>query len=266
MAFEALFLPEGEGWMPTEASLGPWGADLLHGGAVSALAIALMEDEAHDDYEAVRYSADFIRALPLRKLDAGVRTVRKGNRLELLECEISADDKLVARCSLVRVRPQAVALPEGAPAPHDQPPPDAPEEMFDAPRFDPNRTFFVGAGIEMRVPNAGEFGGGVAWYRLMVPATPGREPSPTARAAAAADFGNGVSGFRTNQFIPVSFPNADLVVHLSRQPRGEWVRLEAISEWRPDGIGLARGRLGDREGVFGVSEQSLVLSAVTPPG
>jgi len=139
-----------------------------------------------------------------------------------------------------------------------------PEDMFDAPRFDTNRTFFVGAGIEMRVPDPAQFGGGVAWYRLMIPTTPGREPSPTARAAAAADFGNGVSGFRTNQFIPVSFPNADLVVHFSRQPRGDWVRLEAISEWRPDGIGLSRGRLGDREAVFGVSEQSLVLSAAPP--
>src|SRR4051794_31706664 len=92
MAFEALFLPDGDGWMPTEASLGPWGADLLHGGAVSALAIALMEEEAHDDYEAVRYSADFVRALPLRKLNATVRMLRKGNRLEVLECDITSDD------------------------------------------------------------------------------------------------------------------------------------------------------------------------------
>jgi acyl-CoA thioesterase len=265
MAFDALFLPDGDGWMPTEAGLGPWGADLLHGGAVSALAIALMEDEADDDYEAVRYSADFIRALPLRKLDTGVRVVRKGNRLELIECEITSDDKLIARCSLVRVRPQQVDLPEGTPTPHNAPPPDLPEDMFEAPRFDPSRTFFVGAGIEMRVPDPKQFGGGVAWYRLMIPATPGREPSPIARAAAAADFGNGVSGFRTDKFIPVSFPNADLVLHTSRLPIGEWIRLEAISEWRPDGIGLARGRLGDRTGTFGVSEQSLVLSTAAAP-
>jgi hypothetical protein len=262
--FDALFLPDGEGWMPTEASLGPWGHDLLHGGAVSALAIALMEDEAHDGYEAVRYSADFIRALPLRRLDAAVRTVRKGQRLEVLQCDISSDDRLVAHCSLVRVRPQPVTMPEGAPAPKNEPPPDAPEDMFDPPRFDPTRTFFVGAGIEMRVPDPGQFGAGVAWYRLMIPATPGRVPSPTARAAAAADFGNGVSGFRSDTFIPVAFPNADLVVHLARQPEGEWVRLEATSEWRPDGIGLARGELFDRAGNIGLSQQSLVLSAAAP--
>ena len=262
--FEALFLPDGDGWMPTEASLGPWGADLLHGGAVSALAIMLMEDEADDDYEAVRYSADFIRALPMSRFDASVKTVRKGQRLEVLDCELTVKDRLVARCSLVRVRPQALTLPEGAPAPPDGQPPDSPEAFHDAPRFDPTRAFFVGSGIEMRVPDPGRFGAGVAWYRLMIPTVPGREPSPTARAAAAADFGNGLSGFR-NEFIPVAFPNADLVMHLGRQPQGEWVRLEATSEWRPDGIGLARGELADRNGSIGLSQQSLVLSPSPPP-
>jgi acyl-CoA thioesterase len=77
--------------------------------------------------------------------------------------------------------------------------------------------------------------------------------------AAAADFGNGLSGFR-NENIPVAFPNADLVMHLGRQPEGEWVRLEASSEWRPDGIGLARGELADRNGSIGLAQQSLVLS------
>jgi hypothetical protein len=259
-AFEALFLPEGEGWMPTEASLGPWGADLLHGGAVSALAISLMEDEADDDYESVRYSADFVRALPMSRLDAEVRTVRKGRRLEVVDCDLASGGRLVARCSLVRVRAEPITLPEGAPTPSAVPPADSPEGFHDAPLFDPNRTFFVGAGIEMRVPDPGRFGAGVAWYRLMVPAAPGREPSPMARAAAAADFGNGLSGFR-NEYIPVAFPNADLVLHLGRQPEGEWVRLEATSEWRPDGIGLARGELADRTGGIGLAQQSLVLSA-----
>jgi len=263
--FEALFLPEGDGWMPTEAGLGPWGADLLHGGAVSALAIMLMEDEDDDDYESVSYSADLMRALPMSRLDASVRIVRKGQRLEIIECELSAKDRLVTRCRLVRVRPQPLTLPEGAPAPSDEAPPDGPEAFHEAAPFDPKRTFFVGAGIEMRVPEPGQFGQGVAWYRLMIPTVPGHEPSPAARAAAAADFGNGISGFRSNEFIPVAFPNADLVMHLSRLPEGEWVRLQATSEWRPDGIGLARGELADRNGTIGVSEQSLVLSAAPAP-
>ena len=262
--FEALFLPDGDSWRPTEACLGPWGADLLHGGAVSALAIMLMEDEADDDYEAVRYSADFVRALPMAPLDATVHTVRKGRRLEVLDCELTAGGRLVARCSLMRVRPHALTLPEGAPAAAAEPPPDTPEAFHEAPRFDPSRVFFVGGGIEMRVPTAGEFAGGRAWYRLMLPVLVDREPSPMARVAAAADFGNGISGFR-NEYLAVAFPNADLVMHLGRQPEGEWVRLEATSEWRPDGIGLARGELADRQGTIGLSQQSLVLSAAPAP-
>jgi Thioesterase-like superfamily len=262
--FEALFLPDGDGWMPTEASLGPWGADLLHGGAVSALAIMLMEDEAHDDYEAVAYSAQFIRALPMSRLDATVHVARKGQRLEVLDCELTNGGRLVARCSLVRVRPLPLTLPEGAPSPSDELPADTPEVFHEAPVFDPNRRFFVGSGIEMRVPDPGRFGAGVAWYRLMIPTVPGRAPSQTARAAAAADFGNGISGFR-NEYLPVAFPNADLVMHLGRQPEGEWVRLQATSEWRADGIGLARGELADRNGSIGLAQQSLVLSAAPPP-
>ncbi|MBV8161479.1 MAG: thioesterase family protein, partial [Acidimicrobiia bacterium] len=208
--------------------------------------------------------ADFVRPLPMSRLDAAVRAVRRGRRLEVLDCELMAADRLVARCSLVRVRPQPVSLPEGSPAAPAEPPPDTPEAFHDAPRFLPGRTVFVGSGIEMRVPDPSHFGAGVAWYRLMLPTVPGREPSPTARAAAAADFGNGLSGFgRTS--TPVAFPNADLVVHLGRQPGGEWVRLEARSEWRADGIGLARGELADRGGSFGLSQQSLVLSPAPAP-
>ena len=54
-------------------------------------------------------------------------------------------------------------------------------------------------------------------------------------------------------------------MHLGRQPEGEWVRLEATSEWRPDGIGLARGELADRNGSIGLSQQSLVLSSAAAP-
>ena len=39
VAAEALFVPDGDGFRPTDATLGPWGPTLLHGGAVSALCL-----------------------------------------------------------------------------------------------------------------------------------------------------------------------------------------------------------------------------------
>ena len=70
---------------------------------------------------------------------------------------------------------------------------------------------------------------------------------------------DGVRGVADEELTP------DLVMHLGRQPEGEWVRLQATSEWRPDGIGLARGELADRIGGIGLAQQSLVLSAAPPP-
>lgn len=259
---EALFVPEGDGYLPTEATLGPWGADLLHGGAVSALATTLMEEAGDPEYTSLRFSADFVRALPQRPLRAAVRGVRKGRRLEVLECDLEEDGRLVARCSLLRVRPQPLPLPEGGPVEWDGPPPDSPEAFHAAPKFFPERSFFLGSGIEMRVPRPGVFGGGVGWFRLLLPAVPGRDPSPMARAAAASDFGNGISGFSEGPVeMPLAFPNADLVVHLARPPLGDWIRLDASSEWREDGYGLTRSLLADRDGTVGTAEQSLVLSA-----
>lgn len=253
---EALFERDGARFVPTAATTGPWGDDLMHGGPVSALCTELLEEAGGPEYESVRVSMDFIRPLIQRPFTVDCRVVREGRRLQLLEAELRVETTAVARCSVVRIRP----MPVDVPAQDDrQAPPDTPEEFFVAEGFRVEGTFFAGAGIEMRVPTAGEFAGGTAWYRLMLPVLAGRTPSPMARAAAAADFGNGISGFR--EWPPrVAFPNADLVVHLDRSPEGEWVRLESRSTWRPDGIGLARSQLADRTGPVGVAEQSLVLS------
>jgi hypothetical protein len=260
---ESLFVREGDGYLPTDATLGPWGNDLLHGGAVSALATTLMEDAGDPEYTSLRFNADFVRALPLRPLHVAVRELRKGRRLEVLECDIEEEGRLVARCSLMRVRAEPLRLPEGAPIAREEPPADSPETFHPAPRFFPERSFFLGSGIEMRVPGVGVFAGGVGWFRLLLPAVPGRDPSPMARAAAAADFGNGISGFSDGPIEQsLAFPNADLAVHLARPPEGEWVRLQATSDWRPDGYGLTRSQLADADGPIGTAEQSLVLSAL----
>jgi len=125
-----------------------------------------------------------------------------------------------------------------------------------------DRPVFAGTGIEMKVPDPDRFGAGVAWFRLMLPVLPGRSGSPMARAAAAADFGNGISGFR-DEVMQIAFPNADLTVYLARPVEGEWVRLESTSTWGDDGIGLTHSRLADLSGPVGVAQQSLVLSRAT---
>ena len=260
MAAEALFVPDGDGFRPTDATLGPWGPTLLHGGAVSALCVLLLEELGGPELVSTRFSIDLVRPVTVSHLDVEGKVVRTGRRLQLVEATLLSGGKLAGRASLLRLRPEPVELPPGAPAsPSLRPPPDAPEQFFDPPMLIADRPVFAGTGIEMRVPDPDRFGAGVAWFRLMLPVLPGRPGSAMARAAAAADFGNGVSGFRGPD-MAVAFPNADLTVYLSRPVEGEWVRLEATSIWGDDGIGLTHSMLADLAGPVGVAQQSLVLS------
>ena len=76
--------------------------------------------------------------------------------------------------------------------------------------------------------------------------------------AAAADFGNGVS--RILDFQRHLFVNTDLSIHLSREPTGEWVLLDARTRIEPDGAGLAASTLYDERGPIGLSAQSLFVA------
>jgi len=260
---EALFLPDGDGFKATPASLGPWGPDMLHGGAVSALLVQLLEEQGGPGWVPSRFTCDLVRPVTTGHLDIEGRVVRQGKRIQLLEAELLADGKLSARCTYLRMSEVPVDLPDGAPREDATPPPDGPEQFHQPPMFEPDKVFFVRTGIEMRVPDPNVFGGGVAWYRLMLPVLAGREMPPMASVVAAGDFGNGLSGFRDRAFPQgVTFLNADLDVHVFRPPVGEWVRLKAISAWNPNGTGLALGELADTTGPIGVSQQSLVLSQI----
>jgi hypothetical protein len=113
--------------------------------------------------------------------------------------------------------------------------------------------------MELRFAGGTDYGPGpaLAWFRFARPLVEGEEPSPVARAAAAADFGNGVS--RILDFERHLFVNTDLSIHLQREPRGEWVLLDARTRVEPTGIGLAVSQLYDADGPLGIAAQSLFV-------
>jgi hypothetical protein len=95
------------------------------------------------------------------------------------------------------------------------------------------------------------------WMRLRVPLVAGRHASPLARAAAVADFGNGVSAVLP--FDRYIFINADLTLHLHREPRGEWIGLDARTLLSGGGSALAESVLHDESGPVGRAFQTLVV-------
>jgi len=74
---------------------------------------------------------------------------------------------------------------------------------------------------------------------------------------AFSDFGNGLSralDFRTHLFV-----NTDLTVHLHREPAGEWIGLDARTDFGAEGSGQATTVLLDEHGRIGTGAQSLYV-------
>lgn len=255
---DALFVAEGhDTWMPTDIARGPWTPDALHGGSVSALFAHALQDHV-DDLQPVRLTVEINRPVPVARLTVVTEVARPGRRVRGVTATMSAEGKAVATASLVAIRTADVPAPE-------QPviaPPPGPETGRKA-NFNSGGTYTAlhNTGVEHRFVKGlfEEPGPATDWIRLAVPVIDGVEPTPLARVAVAADFGNGVS--RMSDFETLLFINPDLTIYLHRLPIGEWVCLDAVTRVEPHGIGLATSELYDEQGPIGRSAQSLVIDA-----
>jgi len=260
-AREALFTPDGDGFLPGELARGPWSPEALHGGPVAALAVRAAERcEPEGGLQLVRLTLELIRPVPLSRLSVVARLVRPGRRVQLVDVIIEAGGVAVALARGLRMR---VAPPPGAQAAAvpstDERRPPSPEHgvVVDPLRAD-YRAFHNGA-MEIRFVD-GRFdvpGPATAWFRLRYPVVRGEEPSPWQRAAAAADFGNGISA--QFPFGSAMFINPDLTIELVRPPDGPWVGLEARTRFGSPGIGWAESALWDADGRIGRSMQTLLV-------
>ena len=79
------------------------------------------------------------------------------------------------------------------------------------------------------------------------------------RVAAAADFGNGISGL--DVMNDLLFINPDLTIHLHRLPVGEWVCLDARAATSPTASASQSATCTTRPDPIGRSIQSLLLDS-----
>jgi acyl-coenzyme A thioesterase PaaI-like protein len=267
----SLFLADGDTYTPTEHARGPWDPRALHGGAPAALITSVFESlEPGAALAIARMRFQFLRPVPLAPLALGTRIVRPGRRVQELEAELrvaggDGDSELVCRASALRVRPVPEGVPESAPAGELAEAADdalgTPERAaplrfaLDGAQDDPS---FATSAMEMRsLGDPRVLGPASVWMRLQLPLLPGRPPTPLARLAATADFGNGVSA--ALPFDRYLFINADLTIQLVRHPVGEWIGLDARTLLHSGGTGLAESVLHDAGGPVGRAFQTLVV-------
>lgn len=254
---DAFYIADGDRFVATELTRGPWDGRAQHGGPPAALVVRQVEQAlGRPDLQLARVTIELLRPVPIAPLQVTVRVVRAGRSTASLDAELRAGDVEILRGRALAIRTEDLPLPPPAAR---RPP--GPSEGATTEFFPTGHEVGYHTAMEVRFLEGAftEPGPAKVWMRMRVPLVEGEAPSPWQRVLCAADSGNGVSGaldYRNWVFI-----NPDLTVHLHRQPLGEWVLLDARTEIEPSGVGLATAALSDEHGALGTSLQSLYVAA-----
>jgi hypothetical protein len=257
---DSIFIPTGDGrYEPTEHARGPWDPRALHGGAPAALiAHAFERVEPGSELPIARLGFEFLKPVPLAPLTLKTRFVREGRRVQELAGELRAGEELVCRASALRIQPVPSDLPGNGQTPAAKMPGPGHGKAVEYSLNEAAGTSLASTGMEMSwLSDPWVQGPGRVWMRLREPILPGEQTTPLVRLVATADFGNGVSA--ELPFDKYLFINADLTIHLWRQPRGEWIGLDAQTLLASGGIGTAESVLHDEHGPVGRAFQTLVV-------
>jgi hypothetical protein len=250
---DAFFVPDGDAWVATSHTRGPWSPTHQHGGPPAAL-IAHVVEAAAPELAVARVTVDFLRPVPIDRLRVRFDTLRAGAKVQRRIGLLLHGETVVAHAVITLIRRDAVAVKTVIDAP-PLPPPEA-SRPFQFPFFREAEGYHTA--METRLAR-GEWGSGqvAAWMRQRVPLVPDAPPSPLERVLVAADSGSGVSAAIDHRLQ--SAINADLTVAVARPLEGEWVGLDSASTYEPSGIGLADTRICDTRGTVGRVLQVLVL-------
>ncbi len=247
-ATEPVYTFQDGAWQPRPEAKGPFPGQ--HAGATGGLMAAVMEQWAADSDAGVmvQFSAYLHRPAPVAPVAIESDVVQAGRRLSVVRGLLIADGKTCVTAHGVFVRPVDISQARSAGDEPFEPETAAPYEMW----FHSDEPWFWDT-VEARRADDGTI-----WLRAEMPVV--SPLPPMARVTAHADWISGL--FRPDDPAdPVfgGFPNADLTIHLSRPPAGEWIGVCGTSHWHGNGIGVTSGRLRDVDGPIGWSAQSLVL-------
>ena len=251
------FRREGAVWNAAPQAQGPFGG--MHGGAVAALAVGEMEAMAGACGLGALVSAQLylLRPMPLQGLSSRMSAVREGGRVAVFENEIFADGKLQAKASACFQKPVEIAgLPRAPGKAVFEPEGFAHWERPDFFRQTSNGPGFLDL-CDIR-DTTHDDGTRAKWFRLRKPFHDA--PTPFSAAMAVADvstlFTVTDAGTRPDA---AGWPNADLSLHLARDPIGAWIGVAQRGDWRGDGRGMTESEIFDVHGRIGRSCQSVVL-------
>jgi hypothetical protein len=254
-----LYEVDGDSFVPTGLTRGPWDRRFQHGGPPAALLSRAVEQAGGvEPALSARLSCDILRPVPVAPHTIATRILRPGRNVELVEATLSdagSGDELM-RMTAWRLRLEPLDLPDGLGVPEPPPPFPPPDGLPSRPQFWTEPVAYHAA-LDWRFA-AGDFdsaGPATVWTRLRVALVDGEEPTPLQRLLVMADASSGVS--HVLDWERWLFINVDLGIHLERVPEGEWMAMDSVTRPGPAGVGLAVGVLSDSRGRIGLSTQTL---------
>ena len=101
----ALYARDGDRFIPSEHTRGPWTPDAQHGGAPAALLARAMEAlPAETPMAIARFTIEILRPVPLTPLTVSARIERPGRRVQLVSGSLHAGDDELCRARAWRIR------------------------------------------------------------------------------------------------------------------------------------------------------------------
>lgn len=250
----ALFVRDGDRYLPTERTQGPWAIGFQFGGAPAALVAHVVEAvPTLAPMMVARLTVDLLRPVPMEPLEVHTEVRREGKRLQVVDVSLRVDGLEVVAATALRLRRgdlSGLQLPAGEPrwGPPDVPLYEHESSPLAADAMRGTMEYALCPGDEVFVDRT--------WVRLCIPVIEGEAVSPLERTAYVADASSGMGHPRD---APVTGINADLTLNVVRPCVGEWLCMEGTGWTGVEGVGVAQVTLSDEFGVVaGVSMSRLV--------
>lgn len=253
---QAFYERDGDGFVATEMTRGPWDDELQHGGPPAALLAGMMErlGANHDEYRMARITVELLKPVPIAALRVKLGSVT-GRSVQRLEATLSVGDQPVMTARGLRIRRKSVPVPAVEP-PSPWPEPDSLED-FVFPFFRHDIGYHRAVHLKIAHGAWGKTPVGF-WARPRVPLIGGEITSPLENLMILADAQSGMG-------VPLdperyTFLNPDLTVYLERMPHSDWLGFDIRSTANAEGAGLAQSAVRDEMGCVARTAQSLLVS------
>lgn len=252
---DAFYSFDGEGFISSDFTRGPWSAEAQHGSPPAALLMRAITKVMRQDGVVARFVLDFLKTVPVAgRLRIRTEILQESRQTQRVRAALWSGDREVAQATALILRLKPLPVPAAAPNEEWPSPESVPSFVFNF--------FAIDVGYHRALDSRivrGTWGQSPidAWLKPTVQLVLGEVMSPIERVMAVVDAQNGVAP--ALDIARSTFINPDLTVYFARPPQGAWVGLRASSAPHEHGVGLVQSELHDEAGVFGRALQSLLL-------